>query len=91
MPKLLLLLSCWFIAPGSINQSTPAGFPDTPTITETLVGKARIGMPVAKLKELYKSCTFSPTYLVKYGFDEYGSKPNAILVSTGSQKLFVFW
>ncbi len=91
MPKLLLLLSCWFIASGSICQSPRTGFPDTPTITETSVGRARIGMPLLKLKEAYKGCVLSPDYSVKYSFDEYGSKPNATLVSRDGQKLFVFW
>ena len=49
---LSLFFSCWLIASGSICQSPPADFPDTPTITGESVGKARIGMPVAKLKEL---------------------------------------
>ncbi|GAA3991215.1 hypothetical protein GCM10022407_39570 [Hymenobacter antarcticus] len=48
-------------------------------------------MLATELKEAYRNCTFSPTYLVKYGFDEYESKPNATLVSSSSQKLFVFW
>ncbi|WP_210519577.1 hypothetical protein [Hymenobacter terricola] len=62
-----------------------------PTITENSVGKARIGMPLLKLKETYTGCAFSPDYLSKYGFDEYGNKPNATVVSRSGQKLFVFW
>ena len=91
MPKLLLLLNCWLRLSCSISQAPPAVFPDAPLITETSVGKARIGMLVAKLKETYKGCTFSPTYLVKYGFDEYEDKPNATLITSGGQKLLVFW
>jgi hypothetical protein len=67
-----------------------AAFPDVPTITETSVGKAKIGMPVAKLGEAYKGCSFGPAHLVKYGFDEYESKPDATLISSG-QKLLVYW
>jgi hypothetical protein len=91
MPKLLLLLSCWLMASASICQRPPAAFFDTPTITATSVGKAAIGMPLIKLKEAYSGCTFSAAYLSNYGFDEYGAKPNATLVSRDGQKLFVFW
>ena len=91
MPKLLLLLSCWLVASGSFGQSPPAGFPDTPTITENSVGRARIGMPVTQLKEVYKGCTFVPTHLMKYGFDDTDAKPNGVIVSRGSQRLFLYF
>ena len=91
MRKFLSLFSCWLLLSGSISQAPPVAFPDTPTITENSVGKAHIGMPLLKLKETYKGCTFSPDYLSKYGFDEYGNKPNATLVSRDGHKLFVFW
>lgn len=91
MPKLHLLLCYWLTASGSICQSPPAAFPDTPTITETSVGKARIGMPAAKLKELYKGCLFTPTYLAKYGFDGGSGKPDAVTVSSAGRKLFIYF
>ena len=91
MSKLLLLLCYWLTASGSICQSPPAAFPDTPTITENAVGKARLGMPIAKLKELYKGCSFVPTHMLKYGFDDTDHKPNGVTVSSGSQKLFVYY
>jgi hypothetical protein len=91
MPKFLLLLSCWFIASGSICQNPPAAFFDTPTITENSVGKARIGMTSAKLKEAYKGCLFTPTYLAKYGFDGGSGKPDAATVSRAGQKLFIYF
>ena len=91
MLKFLLLLGCWLVASGSIRQSPPTAFPDTPTITENSVGKARIGMAVTKLKELYKGCTFTSVHLGQFGFDDYGSKLNAIAVSYNRQRLFVFF
>ena len=53
MLKLLSLFNCWLLLCGSISQTPPAAFTDVPTITENSVGKARIGMTVIKLKELY--------------------------------------
>jgi hypothetical protein len=91
MTKLLLLLTCWLIAWGTTSQTPPATFPDLATITKKSVGKAQVGMPVAKLKEAYKGYAFSPTDLVKYGFDEYVGKPNATLITRNGQKLLVFW
>lgn len=91
MPKLLLLLSCWFFASNSSFQTPPVVFPDTPTITEKSVGRAQIGMPVTKLKELYKGCTFVPTHLIQYGFDDTEAKPNGVIVSSGSQRLFLYF
>ena len=91
MHKLLLLLSCWLIASGSICQSPPAGFLDIPMMTENSVGKASIGMTAAKLKETYNGCLFTPTYLAKYGFDGGGGKPDAVAVSSLGQKLFIYF
>ena len=91
MYKLFLLLSCLLITSGSICQSLPSGFPDTPTITENAVGRTRIGMPVTKLKELYKGCTFTPAHLAAYGFDDTSNKPGGILVSSAGQKLFLYF
>jgi len=90
MPKLLLLFLGCLLSATSIAQTAPA-FPDTPTITETSVGKARIGMPISKLKELYKGYTFTPTYMASYGFDDPTDKPNGVTVSFGRQKLFVYF
>ncbi len=90
MYKLLLLLSCWLIASGSICQSPPA-FSDTPVITENSVGKARIGMSVAQLREMYKGCTFTPVHLLAYGFDDTEAKPSGIMVKKGSQQLFLYF
>ena len=91
MRKFISLFSCWLLLSGSISQAPPAAFPYVPTITETSVGKARIGMPVSKLKELYKGCTFTPVHLGQFGFDDYGARLNAISVSYNRQKLFVFF
>ena len=91
MPKFLSLLSCWLLLSGSSSQAPPAAFPDVPVITENSVGRARIGMPVAKLKGLYKGCTFTPVHLGAFGFDDYGTELNAVAVSHNHQKLFVFF
>ena len=91
MPKFFLLLNCWLVASGRICQAPPAAFPDVPVITEKSVGKAQIGMTVTKLKELYGGCTFTPVHLGQFGFDDYGTKLNAIAVNYGRQKLFVFF
>ena len=91
MRKFLSLFSCWLLLSGSISQAPPTAFPDTPTITENSVGKARIGMPVARLQELYKGCTFTPVHLGEFGFDDYGPQRNAVAVSYNRQKLFVFF
>ena len=91
MFKLLLFPVCWLIAFGSSGQAPPAAFPDTSTITENSVGKARIRMPVSELKSLYKTCTFTPTHLMQYGFDDTDAKPNGVAVSYGGQKLFVYF
>jgi hypothetical protein len=91
MLKFLSLFSCWLFLYGSISQAPPAVFPDVPTITETSVGKALIGMPAAKLKETYKGCSFTSTYLVKYGFDGGNGKPDAVTVSSAGQKLFIYF
>lgn len=91
MRKFFGLFSCWLLLSGSIGQAPPAAFPDVPAITATSVGKACIGMPVARLQEVYKGCTFKPTYLVEYGFDDFGDKPGGVLVAQGKQKLFVYF
>ena len=91
MRTFLSLFSCWLLLSGSISQAPPAAFPDVPTITENSVGKARIGMPVAKLKELYKGCTFTPVHLLPYGFDDTNAKPGGVLVKSGSQRLFLYF
>ena len=91
MSKLLSLFSCWLLLSGSTSQTPPAAFPDVPVITENSVGKARIGMPVATLKALYKGCTFTPVHLGTFGFDDYGPELNAVAVSCNRRKLFVFF
>ena len=91
MPKFLLLLSCWLIASGSISQSPLATFPDVPIITETSVGKARIGMSVTELRKLYSGYTFTPAYFGSYGYDEFPDKPDAVIVSKGKSKLFLYY
>ncbi|GAB3576605.1 hypothetical protein GCM10027345_13450 [Hymenobacter daeguensis] len=48
-------------------------------------------MTVAKLKDAYKGSTYTPVYLYKYGFDEGSNTPNAMLVASRGQKLFVYW
>ena len=91
MPRFLSLFSCWLLLSGSISQAPPAAFPDVPVITESSVGRARIGMPVSQLKALYKGCTFAPVHLAQFGFDDYGAKPNAVAVSYNRQRLFVYF
>ena len=91
MLKFLSLFSCWLLLSGNISQVSPAAFPDIPVITENSVGKARIGMPVARLKELYKGCTFTPVHLLAYGFDDTNSKPSGIMVKAGRQQLFLYF
>lgn len=89
MHKLLVFFAYW---PGIFGSSqAPPRFPDTPIITRTSVGKVRIGMPVAKLKELYKGYTLSPDYMSRYGFDELTGKPDAMLVSMGKDNLFLYF
>ena len=89
MMKHLLLLAYLFVAFAGASQ-TPAGFPDTPVITETSVGRAKIGMPVATLKKLYAGCTFTPIYLSQFGFDDYGPEPGGVVVNYGHQRLFIY-
>lgn len=48
-------------------------------------------MTAARLKEAYKGCTFTPTYLAKYGFDGGSDKPDAVTVSSATQKLFMYF
>lgn len=91
MLKFLSLLSCWLLLSSSISQAPPAAFPDTPTITENSVGRARIGMPVTELRKLYKGCTFTPAYFGSYGYDEFPDKPDAIIVGKGRSKLFLYY
>ena len=89
MHKLLLLLSCCLIASRGICQSPPAGFPDVPTITETSVGKARIRMPVADLKSVYKGYTFEPRSIALYGRNIKAKKLTALCVKFRGKELFV--
>lgn len=91
MLKFLSLFCGWLLLASGITQAPPTTFPDVPVITESSVGKARIGMPVAKLKEIYKGCTFTPVHLGQFGFDDFGTKLNAVSVSYSRQKLFVFF
>jgi hypothetical protein len=91
MDKLLLFFSSWFIISHSVCQSLSAGFPDVPTITENSVGKARIGMTVAELRKAYKGYTFTPAYFGSYGYDEWPDKPDAVIVSKGKAKLFLYY
>ena len=91
MHKLLLLLSCWLIASGSICQAPSAAFSDTPTITVTSVGKARLGMSEVQLKTLYVGCSFAPVHLLPFGFDDTDQKPNGIAVSHNKQRLFIYF
>lgn len=91
MPKLLLFLGCWLVAFRSIGQVPSVPFPDVPVITEKSVGKARIGMSITQLRELYKDCTFTPMHMLAYGFDDTGAKPSGIMVKKGNQQLFLYF
>lgn len=91
MPKFFLLLSCWLIASGSNYQAPLASFFDTPTITANAVGKAQLGMTEARLKILYKNCSFTPVHLLPFGFDDTDQKPNGVAVSRDKQRLFIYF
>ena len=91
MRKFLSLFSCWLLLSGSISQAPPAAFSDVPTITETSVGRARIGMSVIELRKLYSGYTFTPAYFGAYGYDEWPDKPDAVIVSKGKSKLFLYY
>jgi hypothetical protein len=91
MRMFISLFSCWLLLSGSISQAPPAAFPDVPTITEASLGKAKIGMPVAELRKLYSGYTFTPAYFGSYGYDEFPDKPDAVIVSKGKLKLFLYY
>lgn len=91
MLKLLGLFTCWLLLSGSINQAPPAAFPDTPVITANSVGRASIGMPVAELRKIYQGYSFTPAYFGSYGYDEWPDKPDAVIVSKGKNKLFLYY
>lgn len=86
----LFALLSWFLAVG-FTQLPVAVFSDTPVITETSVGKARIGMQTAELRKLYKECTFKPVFVARYGWDGEGDKPSGVQVTHGKQSLFVYF
>ncbi|MBF9142117.1 hypothetical protein [Hymenobacter properus] len=90
MLKFLSVFCGWLLS-GSISQAPPSSFPDTPAITENSVGRARIGMPIAQLRQLYKGCTFTPVHLLAYGFDDTNAKPGGVMVKKGSQQLFLYF
>lgn len=91
MRKSLSLFSCWLLLSGSISQALPAVFSDVPTITENSVGRARIGMSIAELRKIYSGCQFTPAYFGAYGYDEWPEKPDAVVVSQGKSKLFLYY
>ena len=66
-------------------------FFDVPLITETSVGRARLGMQFSELRRLYAGCTFTPVSLSEYGLGELADKPYATLVSKAGRKLFVYF
>ncbi|GAB3634742.1 hypothetical protein GCM10027422_03320 [Hymenobacter arcticus] len=86
--RILLLLTHWLIAATAVAQ---VSFFDVPLITETSVGRARLGMRFSELRRLYAGCTFTSVYLSAYGFDALSEKPDAMLVSRGGRKLFVYF
>jgi hypothetical protein len=88
MPKLFPLLLCCLLSFASSSQAPPA-FPDTPTITETSVGKAQIGMPTSKLKKLYKGCTFEQESMRAYGLWDSGKSPSGLCVKFKGHPLFI--
>ena len=91
MRKFLSLFSCWLLLSGSTSPALPAAFPDTPTITANSVGRARIGMPIAELRKIYQDYNFTPAYFGSYGYDEWPDKPDAVIVSKGRNKLFLYY
>ena len=86
--RVLLLLTTWLLPPISVAQ---VPFFDLPLITETSVGRARLGMRFSELRRLYAGCTFMPVSLSQYGLGELADKPDAVLVSKDGRKLFVYF
>lgn len=86
--RFVLLLKSWLLAVPAVAQ---VPFFDAPLITETSVGRARLGMRFSELRRLYARCAFTPVSLSAYGFDAVSEKPDAMLVSKNSRKLFVYF
>lgn len=86
--KVLLLLTNWLLVVTATPQVT---FFDVPLITETSVGRARLGMRFSEVRRLYAGCTFTADYLSAYGCGELSDKPDAMLVSKNGQALFVYF
>ena len=86
--RFILFLTCWLLAVPTVAQ---APFFDVPLITETSVGRARLGMRFSELRRLYAGCTFTPVSLSAYGFDALLKKPDAMLVGKNGRKLFVYF
>ncbi len=86
--KVLLLLTNWLLA---VTAAAQVSFRDVPLITETSVGRAKLGMRFSELRRLYAGCTFTSAYLSAYGFEEIVEKPDAMLVSRDGQKLLLYF
>lgn len=86
--RILLLLTNWLLA---ITAAAQVPFFDRPLITETAVGRARLGMRFSELRKIYAGCTFAPASLSEYGLGELTDKPDAVLVSKAGRKLFVYF
>lgn len=86
--KMLLLLISWLLVTTAVAQ---VPFFDVPLITETSVGRVKLGMRFSEVRRLYAGCTFTADYLSAYGFDGLSEKPDAVLVSKNGQKLFAYF
>ena len=87
---LFVFLISWLLSVHS-GQLPAAVFSDVPVITETSVGKARIGMQTTELRKVYQGCTFKPVFVARYGWYGEGDKPSGIQVTQGNQPIFVYF
>ena len=86
--KMALFLLAWLQA-ATLAAQMP--FFDVPLITESSVGRAKLGMKFSELRKIYAGCAFTPVYLSAYGFDVLSEKPDAMLVSRNGRELFVYY
>ncbi|SNC74938.1 hypothetical protein SAMN06265337_2623 [Hymenobacter gelipurpurascens] len=91
---LFAFLMSWLQSAHS-DQLPAAVFSDVPIITEiiteTSVGKAKIGMQTTELRKVYQGCTFQPVFVTRYGWYGEGDTPSGIQVAQGKQPLFVYF
>jgi len=88
MFKFPLLIIYWLIAFGSSGQAPSAAFPDTPTITENSVGKAKTEMTVSQLKRAYNGCVFEQRSTTSYGQGGDTKQTTGICIKCRGHELF---